>query len=95
MKHFLQSTITIETHNAHYHRGEVGYKLGHNRFSDFSPEDVKRKLFGKRRMDIEGYNLTEIPPMDVAALPETVDWRNKKIITSVKVKETLYSCDIL
>ncbi|OQR76371.1 cathepsin L-like [Tropilaelaps mercedesae] len=92
LNNFLQSTLEIEQHNTRFHRGEVGYELGHNSLSDLTHEEVKTKFLGKKTMNIEGFNFTDVPPMASPFLPRNVDWRTKNIVTKPKNQASCGSC---
>jgi len=91
LNNFLQATIEIEQHNARFHRGEVGYAVGHNRFSDLSNEEINANFLGKISMSLEGFNFTDAPPM-AGARPDAVDWRTSNIVSPAKDQDQCGSC---
>lgn len=90
LTNFLKSSLKIETHNVRYHRGEVGYTLGHTQFSDMTDEEMAAYSYGKLEVpEEERLNFTAMP-MAPTQMPPSLDLRAQGFVTSVKVYRYIY-----
>jgi cathepsin L len=93
---FAANLLAILKHNAK----ETTYKLGVNQFTDLTAEEFKvsgRFGFNKAlSQDYKASNSIKILPAptleQVAALPDSVDWRSKQVVSAVKDQGNCGSC---
>jgi len=82
---------TIREHNAAYSRGEVGWWMGVNPFTDMTEEEFKA-FFGRNSAGRFEGELNSGPFLAASSLPDTVDWRGKNVLTPVKNQGSCGSC---
>jgi cathepsin L len=90
---FISSQQRVARHNALYEAGEVSFQQGINHLSDL-PRSEYQRLNGFR-MDLRRHQSnvsTFLPPLNMGALPATVDWRTKGYVTPVKDQKQCGSC---
>jgi len=92
---YLSAKQFIEKHNQAYEQGKVGFKIGENHIADL-PFDEYRKLNGYKRAlgDALGRRnaTTFLVPLNLGDIPESVDWRDKDLVTDVKNQGMCGSC---
>jgi len=79
----------IAKHNRDYDLGLHSYRLGLNEFADLSNREFRHLMNGYRMKTKQSTNLFTPTVKDV---PDTVDWRTKKIVTDVKNQQQCGSC---
>jgi cathepsin L len=88
-EHIYKSNLDIiRAHNAE----EYSYKLGVNEYADMLSSEF-RKLYLAKPMDFSK-DLVNAPKssVDVGALPASVDWRTKGVVTPIKNQGQCGSC---
>jgi len=101
MKVFIDNKNKIAQHNQRYHKGEVSYKLGLNKYADlFHHEFVSHmngfnrstslKMFKGVRKPVEG-PIYFVEPANVE-IPKSIDWREKGAVTEIKDQGHCGSC---
>ncbi|CAG2166088.1 unnamed protein product, partial [Oppiella nova] len=83
---FADTYDMIVRHNKEADEGIHTYRLGVNQFSDITDEEYRQML----TLDVsglEGQQTYDKKPYSIKAqLPESVDWRDKKVVTAVKTQ---------
>ncbi|KAK9390951.1 cathepsin S-like [Crotalus adamanteus] len=79
----------IALHNLEYSLGMHSYELGMNNLGDMTSEEVSLLLTGLKIPSWWNRNSTSHPSIVGSRLPDSVDWRAKGFVTSVKDQ---YSC---
>jgi len=90
LQNFANNDDIIETHNS----GNHTYKLGHNQFSHMSLDEWRSfvRLGLSRPEPLEGPARIHEAPVDVSALPASVDWTSAGAVTPVKDQGQCGSC---
>ncbi|XP_060531362.1 cathepsin O-like [Cylas formicarius] len=90
MRHFENSLQTINFLNKNRSSRSANYGL--TKFSDMSPEEFRSQYLGQRYFD--GKLIPEITEnrRSAFALPEKVDWRQKRAITKIKNQNDCGAC---
>jgi len=88
---FVSHLASIRQHNADPSRT---WKKGVNNMTDWTDEEFKQILGLKKGIVYlnKDHDSTEWQPISLDALPASVDWRNKGIITAVKNQGSCGSC---
>ncbi|XP_072952950.1 oryzain alpha chain-like [Typha angustifolia] len=94
---FKDNLRYIDQHNAAADAGVHAFRLGLNRFADLTNEEYRAKFLGvraegshRRRDEGEGSDRYRLRAGD--ALPDSVDWRKKGAVVSVKDQGSCGSC---
>ncbi|XP_073010005.1 oryzain alpha chain-like [Typha latifolia] len=94
---FKDNLKYIDQHNAAADAGVHAFRLGLNRFADLTNEEYRAKFLGvraegshRRRDEGEGSDRYRLRAGD--ALPDSVDWRKKGAVVSVKDQGSCGSC---
>ncbi|GIX68071.1 procathepsin L [Caerostris extrusa] len=80
---FEDNVADIQRHNLEYDLGIHTYRKGLNQFADMKHEEFVRQMNGYK--NVEGRKSGDLfkAPSNVE-LPDTVDWRQKGVVTPVK-----------
>ncbi|XP_074596137.1 cathepsin L-like peptidase [Brevipalpus obovatus] len=93
---FIENLEKINKHNEEARKGLHRYTLGVNKFADLSAEEFNQiaKCSGGGSVRKNLRNSIEIPKrsVNVSALPTSIDWRTKGIVSSVKDQGHCASC---
>jgi cathepsin L len=95
---FRDNLNLVHKHNQEYEQGLHSFTLGMNKFADMTNEEYRKTVLGFRRHNTttRGLGLFRHPiphPIDkVEALPTSVDWRTKGVVTGVKDQGQCGSC---
>ena len=74
----------IESHNKEFENGKQMFKIGHNKFSDYSSSEIT-KLFKGFNADLQKQKAKLLNfHLDTSNLPESVDWREKGYVNAVQ-----------
>lgn len=87
---FSENLKYIHNHNINADMGEHSYWLGVNQYADWSNEEFKSFMNGYKKP--ENRNGSVFLPPQNAAVPDTVDWRQKGYVTPVKNQQQCGSC---
>ena len=86
---FLKNVKDIKMTNLR----QSSYKLGLNKFSDFTKEEFKAKYLGYRPSESLSEIMPEVYTQDeVNQAPASIDWRKKGSVTPVKDQKQCGSC---
>ncbi|KAL4233440.1 hypothetical protein ACF0H5_008121 [Mactra antiquata] len=81
----------IRKHNIKYAKGEKSYTLGVNHFTDLTNKEFVNLYTGHLKARVNTSASLYLPPYNVL-LPESVDWRDKNLVTEVKNQGQCGSC---
>jgi len=90
---FLGNKAQIKVHNQRYESGLVSYYKGINQYTDMTYEEVKEVAFGFKygtQFNVSGNARVHVPSL--RAVPKSVDWRTKGVVTPVKDQGGCGSC---
>jgi len=87
-KIFAENLQKIEQHN----RAGASYKMGVNQFTDLTEEEFRSQFLGYRHVPLPQTAAPASPVRRNKALPDSVDWRDKDVITAVKNQGQCGSC---
>ncbi|KAH6928792.1 hypothetical protein HPB50_019524 [Hyalomma asiaticum] len=94
-KIFLDNRHMIARHNDRYSRGLVSYKLKMNQYGDLLQQEFEELMGNGIRVRDEPLQSTNestfLPPENLAAIPESVDWRST-LVSPVKDQGTCGAC---
>jgi len=92
---FEQNVAKVSAHNAKADLGLKSFRLAINKFSDMTNQEFRRERNGLR-MDLKRASNAEkierFEHIDLKDVPDTVDWRDKNIVTPVKDQAQCGSC---
>lgn len=80
----------IEAHNAKHAAGEKTFTVGVNQYADMTNEEFRTRNGFKRSFKVRAPAVHE--DISVSALPDTVDWTTKGLVTPVKDQGQCGSC---
>jgi len=91
---FEEKVKRIAEHNVRADLGLVSYRRGVNEFSDMTHEEfrVQRNGLKMSKSVHRGAEVKDFSELWVSALPKTVDWRKKGVVTPVKDQAQCGSC---
>jgi len=92
-RNFLGNREEVKEHNQKYSEGLVSYFKGINQYSDLTYEELKSVAFGFKsgtHFNVSGKAHFHKPGSK--ALPTSVDWRTKGVVTPVKDQGGCGSC---
>ncbi|XP_055940771.1 procathepsin L-like [Argiope bruennichi] len=87
---FEESVKEIVRHNLEYDLGVHKYRKGLNQFADLEHDEFVRQMNGFRAVLERSADVFSAPSNVV--LPDTVDWRQKGIVTPIKNQQQCGSC---
>lgn len=87
---FEANVAKISSHNRKFDMGLSTYTLGLNEYADLTIHEFKARMNGFRGKVTRSAQLFK--PNPKAAVPDTVDWRDKNIVTPIKNQEQCGSC---
>src|SRR6218665_3564272 len=87
---FADNMKFIEAHNTKHASGEKTYSVGVNQFADMTNEEFRTRNGFKRSFKVRAPAVHE--QVEVEALPDTVDWTTKGLVTPIKDQGQCGSC---
>jgi len=82
----------VNRHNELAAQGKYTYTLGMTRWADMTNEEYRQRVSGGYRPSVQPHNATLYTPKPVKDLPDSVDWRDKGVVTGVKDQGQCGSC---
>jgi len=82
----------VERHNALAAQGQSTYTMGMTKWADMTNAEYRQMLGGYKPRSARAVNATTYTPKPVKDLPDTVDWRDKGVVTGVKDQGQCGSC---
>lgn len=90
---FEEKVKSIAEHNVLADLGLKTYRRGVNAFADMASEEFRAQRNGlKMSKSTKQVNAADFAEVSMAAVPKTVDWRKKGIVTPVKDQAQCGSC---
>ena len=94
MSLFAESQRFVESHNDRFRAGLESYEVEINRFADWTPAEWKAFLTASpaNAPALPAASISEQAYIAPDALPESVDWRSKQLVSDVKDQKQCGSC---
>ncbi|RZC34145.1 Peptidase C1 and/or Inhibitor I29 domain containing protein [Asbolus verrucosus] len=89
---FLKKLQHIEEHNEKYEQGLVSYRVGINKFTDFTEEELRPYIQGLRIPPNKLRSNVTFTPKKGFQYPDSKDWRDEGVVPPVKNQGTCGSC---
>ncbi|KAF6209694.1 hypothetical protein GE061_015443 [Apolygus lucorum] len=93
---FFDNKRKIDEHNVLYERGEISFKLGINPLADVTLDEIPNKGIKLPDEPFTLFSVSQGGPIQFEAtgakLPETVDWREKGILSPIKAQYNCLAC---
>ena len=83
---FARNLLYIKGQNRRYNAGLESYQTGLNQFADLTNTEFAELFLGtkpERRVTGKSRRMWQ-PPVPTGDIPDTVDWRDKNLVTEVK-----------
>ncbi|CAH1110878.1 unnamed protein product [Psylliodes chrysocephalus] len=90
-KIFQEKIREIQKHNDRYNKGEVSYYMGLNQFSDLTHEEFVKLLNLRKKISLDLPKTSFKIPVG-ADIPDSIDWREKNVVSEVKNQDGCLSC---
>jgi cathepsin L len=92
MEIWMENKAEIERHNIEFEQGKVSYRQAVNKFADLTPMELEKLYMGFKVSQTSGDYEKRVSIKPTASLPDTVDWRDKGAVSSVKDQGQCGSC---